>query len=46
MQSAFRSKKQFVQRGVVVLPDLFRISDVEPERIDKGGIVTLYEIGW
>ena len=39
-----RGMNEFIQRPVVVLAHLLRIGDVEPDRIDVGGLVLLVEI--
>jgi len=36
--------EQFVECRVVVLADFFGVGDVEPDRIDKGRVVTLVEV--
>src|SRR5580704_10194486 len=45
MHAGARSVDEFVQGPVVVLAQLFWVGDVEPERVDVGGLVTLREIG-
>ena len=45
MQARPRGMKQFIERRIVVLPDLLGVGDVEPQRIDERRAIALPEIG-
>ncbi len=36
--------EHLIERGVVVLADFLGVGDVEPQRIDVGGLIALFEI--
>ena len=44
VEAGLGGMQQFVERQIVVLADFSGVGDVEPNRVDEGGVVALLEI--